>query len=386
MFTPRRRQTGRYHPIGLDIGSAAVKLLQLRTPADGVTEVAAAVRVELPQLSGLSPALAQDATITALRNALRAGPFVGRRVSAALPRNAVHLRTIRVSPSGAAGFDPLVAAEREAAASFSFPLASARVAFLPAGDVRQGGESRHEVIAAAATDGDVAEFLDLLDRAGLDADGLDLEPAALFRAAERAIPIDAAPSGVRVILDVGAAATQVVIGRDGELCVVKNLPLGLRQIEDAVAKRLSVSSRDVRQLRVRFAAEPDPSPAAGESAARRDPVHQALHDAMRVATAGLLEQAVLCVRYYVVSFRGRPPAKAWLTGGGADGADLCALARAALGMPVAPLPLMAGVPLGPLVALENTSPLGEWAVAYGLALRGVANAERAAAPPEVAGA
>ena len=98
----------------------------------------------------------------------------------------------------------------------------------------------------------------------------------------------------------------------------------------------------------------------------------------------LFEQVVLCLRYYTVSFRGRPPAHVWVTGGGAEGADVCELARLALGLPVEPLPLMAGLPLGPLVALDNTPPLGEWAVAYGLALRGVPTPDPAPSPLEVA--
>src|SRR4051812_21537210 len=102
MFATRRRQPGTHHAIGLDLGSSGVKMLQLRTTPDGVTEVAAASRVETPRLIGLSPALKQTAIIKAIRDALRAGMFVGRRVVAALPRASVQLRTIRVTPSATA--------------------------------------------------------------------------------------------------------------------------------------------------------------------------------------------------------------------------------------------------------------------------------------------
>jgi type IV pilus assembly protein PilM len=185
---------------------------------------------------------------------------------------------------------------------------------------------------------------------------------------------NAEASGVHVLLDVGAAATQIVIGRGSELCVVKSVSTGVRQIEEVVSRRLSVSTEDVRQLRSRLS-ESAASPIA--SASRPDPVRQALYDAIRLATAGLFEQALLCLRYYTVSFRGRPSAKVWMTGGGAEGAELRELASSALGLSVEPLPLMAGMPLGPLMSLDNTAPLGEWAVAYGLALRGVPQAQAA---------
>ena len=76
----------------------------------------------------------------------------------------------------------------------------------------------------------------------------------------------------------------------------------------------------------------------------------------------------------------RPEAR----GGGHGKALLRELARTALGFPVEPLPLMAGVPLGPLVALDSTAALGEWAVAYGLALRGAPAIESADELAEVA--
>lgn len=384
MFGTRRRQNGTYHAIGVDLGADAVKLLQLRTPLGGVTEVAAAARVRLPQVPGLSPHLAEAATLTAIRESLRASGFVGRRVVAALPRRIVQLRTVRITPSNATDFDPLTAAETEAAQLFSFPLDAARVAYLPAGEVRHAGEAQHEVIAAAAADADVTEFLELLGRAGLQVAALELEQSALCRVIERSLASDGGKTAeaVHVLLDVGASATQIIIGRGGDLRVSKTVSTGVNQIEQIVSRRLSVSPEDVRQLRSRLGTE---SPGGTEPVSRANPVRQALYDAMRVATADVLEQALLCLRYYTVSFRGRPPAKVWLTGGGAEGADLCELARVALGLPVEPLPLLAGVPLGPLVALDNTNPLGEWAVAYGLALQGIAqpHAAGAAAGTEV---
>jgi type IV pilus assembly protein PilM len=377
----RRRQHGTHHAIGLDLGSSAVKMLQLRTSSDGLTEVSAAARVEVPFVPGLSPSLRATSTLQAIRDALRAGPFVGRRVIAAIPRQSVHVRTVRVTDTNAADFEPLALAEREAAGAFPFPLTSARVAFISAGEVRQGGEPRHEVIAAAAADQDVTDLLELLGRAGLDAEALDLEQAALYRAVERCAPAEDVAAGAQVLLDVGANGTQIVIGRGGEPCVVRTVPIGLRQMETVVARRLSVPNEDVRQLRARFSTS---EPAGDDRAARRDSVQQALHDAMRLATGELLHQAVLCLRYYTVSFRGRMPARVWMTGGGAEGADLRDLTRAALGVPVEPLPLMAGVPLGPLVALDNTGPLGQWAVAYGLASRGVPALKEASEPAGVA--
>ena len=378
MFGTRRRQNGTYHAIGLDLGADAVKMLQLRTPRDGVTEVAAAARVPLQHVQGLSPALRQAATVKAIGEALRASPFVGRAVVTALPRQAVHLRTIRLAPPGPAAFDPLAAAEREAGSSFPFSLSSARVAYLPAGEVRHAGETRHEVIVAAASDGDVNDFLELMSRAGLRVAALDLEHAALCRAAERALA-GAVGDEVRVLFEIGATASNLVMDRGGELCLLKMVPTGTRHIEDVVSRRLSVSVEDVRQLRARVA------PAAVEGAATGDDaVRRALYDAMRLATSDLLEQLVLCLRYYTVSFRGRPATKVWLTGGGADGADLRQLAATAVGLPVDPLPLMAGVPLGPLVALDNTVSLGEWAVAYGLALREAPSSAFAATVAEVA--
>src|SRR5580704_14179782 len=80
-------------PIGLDIGHDSVKMLQLEVDGSNLTVRAAARRELDPSTRG------EDALDTALGIAaqlIKRGSFIGRRVIAALPREIVHLKNLRL--------------------------------------------------------------------------------------------------------------------------------------------------------------------------------------------------------------------------------------------------------------------------------------------------
>lgn len=362
----RSSQT-QYHPIGMDVGADAVKLVQLRTGA-GVTEVAAAARLPLPQGEP------QPNWVRLVRSGWRRARFVGRRVTAALPKQAVHVRSLRLSAGAGVNSDDLMAGvEREAALTFPFPLTPGNVAYLPAGEVRQAGELRHELVAVATSDHDVHQFLNHLHRAGLEADSLDVAPCALYRTACRADGNGNDPTSVRAVLDLGASAGQLVIGRGPTLSIVKNIDGGGRQLDAALSRRLEISLEDARALRHRTDATADET----------DRVRMAVHDAMRAAAAELIEQVLQCLRYHAVSFRGAPPQHLWITGGEASSVQVRALLAAGLGLPVEPLPVLMGIDPGALRHVNTTLALGEWAVAIGLAARSLPAEELEAPVGEV---
>lgn len=132
-------------PIGIDIGFQAVRMLQLEcAPGGGGAgyRVVAAVRRPLPAEAVTPEALAapgrRGALIAAvIRDALRGGGFVGRRAVAALPREIVHLKNLRLPP--VPDSDLAWAVRADARDIFGFDPDSARVQFLDAGEVRQGG-------------------------------------------------------------------------------------------------------------------------------------------------------------------------------------------------------------------------------------------------------
>src|SRR4051812_12239600 len=117
-------------PIGLDIGHDSVKLFQLETSGHSLS-VHAAAREPLPDEARQAPPEKRiHLAIDTIRRALRQNPFCGRRVIAALPREIVHVKNIRLPMIPPDELGPAV--QFEAKNIFPFDTDAAAVRYLSA--------------------------------------------------------------------------------------------------------------------------------------------------------------------------------------------------------------------------------------------------------------
>src|SRR5690606_28181637 len=163
-------------PIGLDIGADSIRMLQLEV-VDGALSVLAAAR------RTRSGATEVEGTPTLqlgdiLRQMVRQSGFRGRRVVAALPREILHLKNLRLPYMPTSELAAAVTYEAESI--FPFDVNESTLHFIPAGEVRQGNETKQEVIVLAARNDDVEAYLEQLHYAGLVVESLDTEPTALY--------------------------------------------------------------------------------------------------------------------------------------------------------------------------------------------------------------
>src|SRR3954465_5053290 len=82
-------------PIGLDIGYDSIKMLQLETVGQSIAVVAAA-RQSFAEDVRSQPQLRMPLAVDMIRKMLRSGGFVGPEVVAALPRDIVHVKNLRL--------------------------------------------------------------------------------------------------------------------------------------------------------------------------------------------------------------------------------------------------------------------------------------------------
>jgi type IV pilus assembly protein PilM len=347
-------------PIGLDLGHDSVKLLQLEVQ-DQQLSVLAAARQPLPEEARQDASLRTAAAMDLLRRMLRSGQFVGRHVVAALPREIIHVKNLRLPHMPAAELPAAV--QFEANNIFSFEPDSAQVRFLHAGEVRQGADVREEVIVLSAKNDQVNDFVEQLHRAGAIIDSLDFETAAIYRSLERFIRRREDENEVNVMVDIGAARTQVIIGRGRNISFFKPVDIGGQHLNGDVARKLGITHEEARSLRRRLIES------AGESATRKDPVRQAVCDATRSIIEDLAREISLCLRYYSVTFRGQRPARVRVLGGEACDPNLQAILNANLPVPVEPLRPLALVNTDLMKQADRRGCLSEWAAALGLGLK-----------------
>lgn len=363
-----RLTRSKVQPIGLDIGTDAVRMLQLHTD-DVSPRVGGYLHMPLPEEAIHSPQLRLPLACELIPQMLRHGGFQGREVVAALPRDIVQVKNLRLPMMPVSELASAVAFE--ARGIFPFNDAEARIDYLYAGEVRQGGDSRHEVIVLGALLSSIESFVEILHNAGVELASLDFEPCAIYRGIERFIRRREDEQEVHVLVDVGVNRTQVIIGRGREISFLKSIEIGAARLNNAVAQSLGITYEEGRTLRRRLTeaqdASTDGSPGGSEN------VRQTVHDVTRGLLEELAREISLCLRYHSVTFRGQRPTRVRVLGGEANDPQVITVLGSALSVPVEPGRPLFSTDISNLKPHDRRGSLSAWGTALGLGLKRVRN-------------
>ena len=339
-------------PIGVDIGSRSVKLLQFSADRSRVWEAA---RWDLAADKNADPGQRDDQVVEALRQAREGRNFRGREAVLCLGAGELVAQNIRVPQISGAELAKVVCAE--AAGRIPFAAHEAEIRFLDAADVRQGELTRHEVILLACHRPVIQRLLGVAERAGLRAAAIDVEPNALLRCYSRQFRRDDDRQQALMLVNVGAGTTSVIIARGADPMFVKYIDVGGRQMDEAVARELKMRPGDAAALRRHN---------GDRRADQRDPdIARSVAEAVRPVLERLGNELSLCIRYYSVTFRGQPLSRLVLGGGESSQALVDWLAQRL------DVPCELGNPLRSYETPALPGRLGQWDVAAGLALREV---------------
>lgn len=365
MTTPSKWFSRKHEPIGIDVGLSGARMLQLSVEGETPTVIAAArcvwdptVRSKVEPGQTPSPALIGEQ----LRRMAAQGQFRGREAVIALPREIVQIKNFRLPTMPA---DELVlAAEHEARALFQTHEEQSHIHVLPAGEVRQGSDTRQELIAVCVRKSATDSLVEDWHAAGFRPVGFDLDILALYRGVERFIRRRDDEAEVNVLMEIGHRRTLLLIGRGRELNFCKTIEIGGAMLTNAVARKLGISPTDANTLRTRLSETIDQTAAIGT-----DPVRQAVVDTIRPMVEDLARDAALCLRYFSVNFRGQRPARVRVVGTEAVDRTLVALLSKAMPVPVEPGRTIANADLSRMKSSDRIDGIGDWSTAFGLALK-----------------
>jgi type IV pilus assembly protein PilM len=339
-------------PIGVDIGSRSVKLLQFDAAR---TQVHEAVRWDLPLEPAANLDRQDDRVVEAIRRAREGRNFRGREAVLCVGSGNLFVQNIRVAQ--ATGDELTKIVHFEAAGRLPFAAEEADVRYLEADDVKQGDTVRREVVLLACYRPAIDRMLVVAEQAGLRVVAIDPEPAAILRCYRRQFRRDDDRQRRMMLVHMGASNTAVVITRGPDTMFIKYIEVGGRHLDEAVAKHLKMTLSDAAALRRhngdRRAQERDPEIARG------------VDESIRPVLDRLSHEISLCLRYYSVTFRGQPLVQIMLGGGEATDALADWLAARL------DLPCIAGNPLRPFEKSPVAGHAEQWDVAAGLALREV---------------
>lgn len=339
----------RYGPIGVDVGSRSVKLLQFNADRSRVCD---AVRWDLP---GDKPDRNDDSVAEAIQRAREGHNFHGRQAVFCLGAGDLFVQNIRVPQASGPELHKVVWAE--AAGRLPFAREEAEVRFVEAADVRQGDSVRREVILLACRHQVVDRIVALAERVGLTPAAIDAEPNALLRCYAKQFRRGQDQEQRQAFVDVGGSLTTVVIGHGSSAMFIKYLDVGGNHMDEAVARQLKMRMPEAAALRRHN---------GDRRADQRDPeIARGVAESIRPVLDRLANELSLCLRYYSVTFRGQPLARVVLGGGESSQALVDWLA------PKLDTPCELGNPLRSYETPSLPGRQGQWGVAAGLALREV---------------
>ena len=392
------------HPIGIDLGTDALRMAQV-TLQNNEFHLAAAASADVPShLRSNAPARLQWFSET-VRELLSQGGFKGRQAVLSLPSSMLiiqHLRMPKLDEETLRKTLPF-----EARGKLPVDPAHCLLRHVVAGDIFSEQEPKTEVILMAAAKEFVNQFLDAAARARLDVVGVNVEPRAVVDCFANVFRRRSDREVVNFFVDIGASATRAFIVQGEEILFARSIPIGGDHFTRAVAGSLSIPFEQAKLLRVQAAAQP---PSAGldekrdvSSADTSSPATTAesgfavLGAAIRSArvtspaappactsSLGKLEQACLeplgklidelnlCRRYHESTFPNRPVGRLLFIGGEARQRWLCQhVARqmhlaAQVGDPLVRMGRTTEV--GVESGIDRRHPQPGWAVSVGLSM------------------
>ena len=236
LFPFRRTQSW----FAVDVGSSSVKIAEAVDARGGARVLRAGV---LPAPAGaVENGLVRR--IETLGDAIRefAGPARGkpRRAVASIPGRRVIIKRLRLSRQDTANLDPAV--EFEAMEAIPEELDNVNLDYHVIGPSDDGDGL--EVLLVAARKTLVANYVDLMEAAGLVAAVVDVDHFALRSGSARS-----GSDGADVLVHVGARTTTVHVPAGDPPGYVADLPLGGEQFTESLAERLGVSRDEAEAVK-----------------------------------------------------------------------------------------------------------------------------------------
>jgi len=359
-------------PIALDIGTDSIKILQL-TESNGDLVARACGQWQFPG-GAVDPEQRSEMAITAVREILRRGNFKGRRSVSSLSGIDVDIRNVRLAKVSRDKTEKALL--WEAQDRFPFDVVSDRLKYIEAGQVRSGDETRSEIIMLAASEKAIEDHLAMLGAVGLEPEHIYPEPLAVFRMAKRSLRRQADQDTVSVILDLGARASRMVVARGRDVVFIKVIDIGGQAFDQAVATQLHLDLAEAVDLRARVMQEHAKFLGGNRRSDHEEPeearsdVDWTIRDAVRGKVEELAREIGLCLRYCSVTFRGLRPNAVLMAGGEVYDPAVTELLSDSLGIECRVAQPLRGIDVSRVMpGMGRRTPMCEWAVAAGLAMR-----------------
>ncbi|PYR62202.1 MAG: pilus assembly protein PilM [Acidobacteria bacterium] len=232
--------------VGLDIGSSAVKAVELK-PAGKGFKVAAFATEPIPPDSIVDGAIIDGAAVTdAIRRLFENKHFKSKEVAASLSGNAVIVKKINLPVMTEAELAESIYWEAEQYIPFDIQDVNLDYQILDAG-TGPDTKGTMDVLLVAAKKEKIADYTGVIAQAGRTPVVVDIDAFALQNAYEMNYGLD--PNAVVVLLNAGASAININIVSGEQSVFTRDISIGGNAYTEAVQKELNLPFESADQLK-----------------------------------------------------------------------------------------------------------------------------------------
>jgi len=232
--------------VGLDIGSSAIKAVELK-PAGKSYKVSAFGSEPVPPDSIVDGAIIDGAAVVdAIRRLFTSRGIKTKDVAASLSGNAVIVKKIALPAMTEAELSESIFWEAEQYIPFDIQDVNLDYQITDPGNAA-AGKSTMEVLLVAAKKEKIADYTGVIGQAGCTAVVVDVDAFALQNAYEVNYGVE--PGAVVVLLNAGASATNINILNGDQSVFTRDIAIGGNAYTEALQKELNLPYDQADQLK-----------------------------------------------------------------------------------------------------------------------------------------
>lgn len=223
--------------VGLDIGSSAVKAIEVKSSGKGL-RISAIGLEPLPPDSIVDGAIIDSGAVAdAVRRLLDRKPFTAKEVAASLSGNSVIVKKITLPVMSEQELADSIYWEAEQYIPFDIQDVNLDYEVIDPG-TGPGSQGTMEVLLVAAKKDKIADYTNVIAQAGRTPVVVDVDAFALQNAYEINYGLD--PGAVVVLLNAGASAINMNILAGGQSVFTRDVSMGGNAFTEAVQKELNL--------------------------------------------------------------------------------------------------------------------------------------------------
>ena len=271
--------------VGLDIGSSAIKAVELHTSSKGF-EVAHMGMASVPPEAIVQGAfLNSGAIVDAIREALSNAGVKAKDVCAAVSGHSVIVKKISLPAMTAEELEESIRWEAEQYIPFDVNEVNLDFQILRSGS----GEGQMDVLLVAAKKDLVDDYVHVLGEAGLNPVVIDVAAFAVANAFEANYAAD--PGTVVALINVGAQTVNINIVHDGYPAFTRDISTGGNQYTEEIQKALSIGFDEAERIKLGNASPED----------SQEVVPQEVDQAMRAVTEQVLGEITRSLDFFTAT-------------------------------------------------------------------------------------